>query len=287
MAQKRVQKLDVLGHSKLGFLGAGNMATAMAKGFVAAGLNEHQVMASARTESTLNKFKKAVGDGIFVSTNNLKIAEESDILFLCVKPQYLMEVLREVASGVNLKDNVIIVSVVAGISLTALTSVLGERRLIRVMPNTPCLVLEGASAMCCSSAVTESDEALVKSLFDEIGICVKVPQEHLLEAVSGLSGSGPAYVLTMIQAMADGGVKMGLPRAVALELAAKTVKGAASLVLETGKHPGQLRDEIMSPAGTTAFGVHALEGCQGFRNSVINAVEAAATRAGQLKALGD
>lgn len=133
--------------------------------------------------------------------------------------------------------------------------------------------------------MTEEDERLVVKFFSKIGKCLKVPQESLIDSVTGLSGSGPAYVLTMIQAMADGGVKMGLPRATALELAAQTVKGAACLVLETGKHPGQLRDEIMSPAGTTAYGVHALEGSQGFRNSVINAVEAATQRGHALKEL--
>jgi len=269
----------------IGFIGAGNMATAMANGFLRARLMlPNQIIASARTEATLKKFRECVDEKVAVTNDNGTVVKSADIIFLSVKPQYLMEVLE------GLKDLFrpaqLIVSIVAGILLSQISNVIGEKKICRVMPNTTCLVSEGAAAICCNSQVTEDDERLVIKFFSKIGKCVEVPQESLIASVTGLSGSGPAYVLTMIQAMADGGVKMGLPRATALELAAQTVKGAACLVLETGKHPGQLRDEIMSPGGTTAYGVHALEGSQGFRNSVMNAVEAATNRGHQLTELG-
>lgn len=267
---------------KLGFIGAGNMATAMAKGFLKARLvTPDHVMASARTEVTLKKFQESVDAGVVVTKDNVAVAKDADILFLSVKPQFMAGVLEQIRSAIH--SSQIIVSIAAGILISHISDALGDKKICRVMPNTPCLVSEGAAAICCNPQVTEEDEKLLIKFFSKIGKCVKVAQEGLIDSVTGLSGSGPAYVLTLIQAMADGGVKMGLPRAAALELAAQTVKGAACMVLETGKHPAQLIDEIMSPAGTTAFGVHALEGSQGFRNSVINAVEAATQRGRDLK----
>ena len=175
----------------------------------------------------------------------------------------------------------LVVSIAAGVTLSTLQAATGaDARIIRVMPNTPCLVGETAAAMCLNSKADDTDAEVVKTLFDAVGTIYRV-DEKLLSAVTGLSGSGPAYIFVMIEALSDGGVKAGLPRDVAIKLAAQTVKGAAAMVLETGKHPGALKDMVTSPAGTTIAGVHELEKA-GVRNAFINAVTGAAARADEL-----
>lgn len=204
---------------------------------------------------------------------------QADVIFVAVKPQYVAPVLREVRQFLGPQH--IIISIAAGITLSALKEAAGDdARLVRVMPNTPCLVGETAAAMCLGGRATDEDAELVRTLFLAVGKIYRV-DEKLLSAVTGLSGSGPAYVFLMIEGLADGGVRAGLPRDIAQQLAAQTVLGSAKMVLETGKHPGVLKDMVTSPAGTTIAGVHELERA-GVRAAFINAVHCAAMRADEL-----
>lgn len=203
----------------------------------------------------------------------------SDIVIVAVKPQYVAVVLAEVRPV--LADGTVIVSIAAGVTVAAMADAAGAgARIVRVMPNTPCLVGETAAAMCLGGAATEGDAGDVRALFSAVGVIHRV-DERLLSAVTGLSGSGPAYIFLAIEALADGGVRAGLPRDVALALSAQTVAGAARMVLDTGKHPGALKDMVTSPAGTTIAGVHELERA-GVRAAFMNAVVAAAARADEL-----
>ena len=186
--------------------------------------------------------------------------------------------LEEVAPLVGAKH--LVVSIAAGVTLKSLAEQLGDRRLVRVMPNTPCLVGASASGYSAGAAASKEDVALVGRLLNAVGKAFALP-EHLLDAVTGLSGSGPAFVYTVIEAMTDGGVHVGLPRDVAIALAAQTVLGAARMVLETGQHPMVLKDAVASPGGTTIAGLHALER-GGLRAALMNAVEAATKRSQEL-----
>jgi pyrroline-5-carboxylate reductase len=207
------------------------------------------------------------------------VAAQSDVLVLAVKPQTLPALLDEIRNQVTEKH--LVVSIAAGVSLKRLADgLLANRRLIRVMPNTPCLLGASAAGFAAGPGAKPEDVALVERLFNAVGKAFVVP-ESLLDPVTGLSGSGPAFVYVMVEALADGGVRMGLPRDVATTLAAQTVMGAARMVLETGQHPGQLKDAVTSPGGTTIAGLHALER-GGFRAAVMDAVEAATKRAAEL-----
>lgn len=203
----------------------------------------------------------------------------SDIVIIAVKPQYVAVVLAEVRPV--LAESTVVVSIAAGVTVANMLEAAGAgARIVRVMPNTPCLVGETAAAMCLGGAATEGDAADVRALFAAVGVIHRV-DERLLSAVTGLSGSGPAYIFLAIEALADGGVRAGLPRDVSLALAAQTVAGAARMVLDTGKHPGALKDMVTSPAGTTIAGVHELERA-GVRAAFMNAVVAASARADEL-----
>ncbi|CAM0885188.1 unnamed protein product [Alopecurus aequalis] len=207
-----------------------------------------------------------------------QVVDDSDVIVISVKPQIVKQVLVELKP--LLSEEKLLVSIAAGIKMQDLQDWSGQRRIIRVMPNTPSAVGQAASVMCLGEMATENDENRVKSLFSAIGK-VWTAEEKYFDAVTGLSGSGPAYVFLAIEAMADGGVAAGLPRDLALGLAAQTVLGAATMVSETGKHPGQLKDQVTSPAGTTIAGVHELEKGS-FRGTLINAVVAATTRCREL-----
>jgi len=199
-------------------------------------------------------------------------------VLIAVKPGQVPEVCADIKAG---NPNALVVSIAAGITIATLEASLATtNRVIRVMPNTPCLVGELAAAYAPNDACTPADAAIVGSLLGALGTAFKV-KEADLDAVTGLSGSGPAYVFQFIEALSDGGVRAGLPRTVATQLAAKTVRGAATMVLETGKHPGELKDQVTSPGGTTIAGVHALEQ-GGMRSAVMNAVVAATERAKEL-----
>lgn len=262
----------------IGFLGAGQMATALAKGWAAAGLLDPEAAVAADPHPAARDAFTA-NTGIRTTATNGEVLSACPTVVLAVKPQVLPAVLDDIRS--HLTANHLLVSIAAGITLSELANQLGrDTRLVRVMPNTPALVGAGASAYCGGVAATAEDVDLVGELFSAIGIAFCVP-EKLLDAVTGLSGSGPAFVYVMIEALADGGVRAGLPRAVAQTLAAQTVFGAAKMVLETDTHPAALKDAVASPGGTTIAGLHALERA-GFRAAAIDAVTAAADRATEL-----
>lgn len=262
----------------IGFLGAGQMATALASGWIRTGLlDPARTLAADPYPAARSRFEQLTGAKT-VSTN-VEVAAAADVLVLAVKPQVLSGVLAEVRP--HLAPRHVVVSIVAGVTLATLADALGTgTRLIRVMPNTPCLVGASATGYAAGGAATLADVALVGTLFGAVGKAYTVP-EHLLDAVTGLSGSGPAFVYVLIEALADGGVRVGLPRDVAQALAAQTVLGAAKMVLETGQHPGALKDAVASPGGTTIAGLHALERA-GFRAGLMDAVEAATARAKEL-----
>ena len=263
---------------KIGFIGAGQMATALARGFVAAGLVEAEnLMAADPAEAARVQFSEATGGGS--SAENTKVIEQSDIIFLAVKPHLLDTVAAELAGKID--STKLVVSVAAGVRLKTLAKMLGsDVRLVRVMPNTPCLVGQGACAYCPGDKANQDDQQLVGSLLSAVGVAYQV-EERLLDAVTGLSGSGPAFVFCIIEALSDGGVRMGLPRNIATALAAQTVRGAAEMVLQTGEHTGVLKDKVTSRGGTTIAGVQALED-GGLRAALMSAVEAAANRSVEL-----
>lgn len=262
---------------KIGFIGAGQMARALAKGFVASGqVAPADIFAADCYLDSRTSFLDA-NSGAQMSESNRDVMEMVDVLFLAVKPQSLPQVYRDLAP---VPSRCLVVSIAAGVSLATLTASLGTQRLVRVMPNTPCLVGQGASGFAVGTAVNDADRKLVQGLLNTVGRSWELP-EILLDAVTGLSGSGPAYVFQFIEALSDGGVRAGLPRAVATELAAQTVFGSALMVLQSSDHPAELKDRVASPGGTTIAGLHALE--QGaFRGVVMNAVDAATTRSQEL-----
>ena len=256
------------------------MATALARGMLRAGTaTAGAISASDPLESSRTAF--AAETGAIVTESNLELASRSDVLILAVKPQSMPAALAELRNAVTLDH--LIVSIAAGISLATLQHGLGDdRRLIRVMPNTPALLGVGASAYCLGARVRPGDEEIVRSCLEAVGLAFRVPESQL-DAVTGLSGSGPAFVYLVIEALSDGGVRVGLPRDVATALAAQTVLGAAKMVLETGAHPGVLKDQVTSPGGTTIAGIHALER-GGMRAALMDAVEAATKRSAELAA---
>lgn len=263
---------------RVGFIGAGQMATALAQGFLSAGvLSPERITAADAYATAGERFQSATAAKVLPS--NRDVCAQSDVIFLAVKPQQMAAVLAEIRPAVERRH--LIVSIAAGVALKTLETGLGaDRRVIRVMPNTPCLVASGASAYALGSQATGEDGTLVQSLLNTVGVSAPVA-ETLLDAVTGLSGSGPAFVYLMIEALSDGGVRAGLPRDLATRFAAQTVLGAARMVLETRQHPGALKDAVTSPGGTTIAGIQALENA-GVRGGLMNAVVAATERSRQL-----
>lgn len=256
---------------KVGFIGLGNMATAMIGGI----LKEKRVAAadiigSAKTSETKDKIKTRFD--INIAKNNREVAERADILFLAVKPVFFQEVISEIRDVV--KEDCLIVSIAPGKTLDYLREAFGKSgcRLIRCMPNTPALVLEGCTGVCVGENVTEEELEKVLILLRSFGMASVVP-ERLMDAVVGVSGSSPAYVFMFIEAMADQAVAAGMPRKQAYEFAAQSVLGSAKMVLETGIHPGELKDMVCSPGGTTIQAVKVLEE-KGMRAAVMDAMEA-------------
>jgi len=264
---------------RLGLVGAGQMATALARGLLAQGSwTPAQIIASDNSPSQLRALSAL---GIETTTNNLDVVKTAQVLVLAVKPNVVVPVLKEIAP--HFTTNHLCISIAAGVSLSTMQSALPTgARIIRVMPNTPCLVGSSASVIALGQHARPADSELALKIFDAVGRTTVI-EENKLDAVTGLSGSGPAYVFAFIEALADGGVRMGLPRDTAITLAAQTVLGAAKMVLETEKHTGQLKDAVASPGGTTIAGLHKLEQ-GGFRGCVIDAVQAAAQRATELSA---
>lgn len=264
----------------IGFLGGGSMATALVKGLLSARTTtpERIVVSDAKAER-LESLHAA--HGVRTTRDNGELVDSVDVLILAVKPQVIDKVLD--AFGKEVRADQLVVSVAAGVPVSAIEARLPDgARVVRTMPNTPATVDAGATAIAAGTHATEADLEVARSLFAAVGRVVTL-DESLLDAVTGLSGSGPAYVMLMIEALADGGVKVGLHRDTALLLAAQTVFGSAKLLLETGEHPGRLKDMVTSPGGTAIAGLHTLES-GGLRRTLIDAVEAATLRA---QALGE
>lgn len=255
---------------KIGFIGLGNMAKAMIGGMILKGTaSKEDIIGSAKTEKTIREMKEKYG--IETTLDNALVAEEADILFLAVKPQFFWEVLPEIRK--HMKKNALIVSIAAGKTIADIEEILGDEiRLVRCMPNTPALVGAGCTGVCRNDKVSDEEMETCMRLLESFGIAEEVP-ERLIDAVSGVSGCSPAYVFMFLEALADGAVEAGMPRKQAYTFAAQAVMGSAKLLLETGKHPGELKDMVTSPAGTTIEGVRVLEE-KGFRGAVIAAVKA-------------
>jgi len=259
------------------FLGGGNMASAIIRGLLRAGTPPERITATVRRAEKKTELEQAFG--IRVLTDNLAAARDAEIVVLSVKPQAFDKLLTTVAPAIDHKK--LVLSVAAGVPIAALERRLGAgARIVRAMPNTPSLVGLGATALSGGEHATPDDLRLAQAIFDSVGITTVV-DESLLDAVTGLSGSGPAYIFLIIEALSDAGVKVGLSRHVALKLAAQTVLGSAKLLMETGQHPGHLKDQVTSPGGTAIAGLHTLE-AGGLRTTLIDAVEAATRRAREL-----
>ena len=262
----------------IGFLGAGKMATALARGFIRAKLvAPSQIIASDLIAAARTAFAKETGAN--ATTSNAEVAKAAKVIFLAVKPDQVGSVLTELREHFTCEH--LLISIAAGLPIAKLEAELSSgARIIRVMPNTPALVGESASAFAVGKAATSGDAELAQKLFSAVGVALQV-KEALLDAVTGLSGSGPAYVYQFIEALSDGGVAAGLPREVATKLAAQTVLGSARMVLETGQHPGALKDMVTSPGGTTIEGLHELEKGK-LRGTVMSAVRAASEKSKKL-----
>ena len=269
----------MLKKKQIALIGAGNMSEAIVSGLLKKGIvDAGQICATDVDAQRLAHFRKTFK--VRISHDNQEAAESSDIIMLSIKPQ----VMNKVLDGLDLSRNSgqLIITVAAGVSIATIISGLHPRaRVVRAMPNTPAVVLEGATALARGPGVTNDQMKVARAVFEAMGQVIVV-DEPLLDAVTGLSGGGPAYVYLFIEALADGGVKMGLSRAHAQLLAAQTVLGAAKMVVETKAHPGALKDQVASPGGTTIAGLHRLEKGR-LRGTVIGAVEAATRRCQELR----
>ncbi len=254
----------------IGFIGTGNMAKAIIGGMLEKGIvSAENIMGADKTEAAAKEAAERFH--IQTTTDNKEVAKAAEILFLAVKPQFLADAIGEIKDSVS--EETLIVSIVAGRTIQDITGMFGkEIKLIRCMPNTPALVGEGCTGVCRNEKITDADMESVMKLLTSFGIASEVP-EKLMDAVVGVSGSSPAYVFLFIEAMADAAVAAGMPRKQAYEFAAQSVLGSAKMVLETGKHPGELKDMVCSPAGTTIEAVKVLEE-KGFRGAVMDAIEA-------------
>lgn len=263
---------------KIGFIGCGNMGTAMLNGILQSGmLQAGELIASAKSEATRGKIKNELH--INLAASNQEAAEFSDIVFLAVKPQYYAQVIAEIKEFVRKEQ--IFVSIAPGKSLEWLEDLFGRPvKLVRTMPNTPAMVGEGMTAYCANTQVTPEEKAQIARILRCFGKAEEV-EETMMDAVTSVSGSSPAYVFMFIEAMADAAVADGMPRAKAYTFAAQAVLGSAKMVLETGMHPGALKDMVCSPGGTTIEAVRVLED-RGMRSSVIEAMKACAKKAGEM-----
>ena len=259
---------------KIGFIGCGNMGKAMLGALVKAdNISNDNIIVSTKSKASAEKINDEYG--VKSTTVNSEVAKEADVLFLAVKPYFFKEVIEEIKDLV--KDEAIIISIAAGVTVNQIEEWFGkEIKLVRTMPNTPASVGEGMSAICPNGNITENELNYVGSLYNLFGK-YEVLEEKDFHAFIALCGSSPAYVFIFIESMADAGVKLGLPRAKAYKLAEQAILGSAKLALETGKHPGVLKDEVCSPGGTTIEAVIDLEK-NGFRNTVISAVEKCADK---------
>ncbi|CAK9815576.1 Pyrroline-5-carboxylate reductase 2 [Anthophora quadrimaculata] len=266
---------------KIGFIGGGKMAQALAKGFIRAGLSKGEMILASclPTDSgSIDAFKEMGSETVF---SNGPVVDYGDILILSVKPQVVPMVLPDLKNY-----NKLLLSIAMGVPLASLEKAMPNGTpVIRVMPNTPALVGCGATVYARGKNAGDKEAEIAEKLFSSVGLCEEVP-ENLIDPVTALAGSGPAYVYMMIEALADGGVKMGLMRPIAYKLAAQTVLGAGTMVRDTNMHPGQLKDDVASPAGSTITGIHYLEQ-HGLRSAIIGAVEAATKRCKEVSSLSE
>ena len=271
----------MLNNKTIGFIGAGNMAETLLGGLINSKQSKPEnIMCSDIRESRLEELEKKYG--IQSTTENIAVVNASEIIIYAVKPQIIAEVLKETADTLDMSK--LIISIAAGVPMVAIESLLHkDLRLIRSMPNVCVAVNEGATAIAAGAHAKPEYIDMAKAIFNSVGRCIFLKENHLLDAVTGLSGSGPAYIFMIVDALADAGVKMGLSRVDARELSSQTVLGAAKMLLETNIHPGQLKDMVTSPGGTAIAGLHTLEK-GGLRTTLINGVEAATLRS---KELGD
>jgi pyrroline-5-carboxylate reductase len=271
----------MLKNKTIGFIGAGNMAETLLGGLISSNQSrpEHITCSDVRQD----RLEQLAGQyGVQTTTDNKAVIKTSDIIIYAVKPQIIAEVFRETADTLDMSK--LIISIAAGVPLAAIESLISKKlRLIRSMPNVCVAVKEGATAIAAGEHARAEDIDLAMAIFKSVGRCIFLKENHLLDAVTGLSGSGPAYIFMIVDALADAGVKMGLSRQDARELSSQTLLGAAKMLLETNIHPGQLKDMVTSPGGTAIAGLHTLEK-GGLRTTLINGVEAATLRS---KELGD
>jgi pyrroline-5-carboxylate reductase len=270
----------MLRNKQVGFMGSGNMGEALIHGLLHGHLcRAEQILCSDVRPERLKAIREKYG--VKGTSHNPEVVKQSDIIILAVKPQIMKQVVEEVAKYLDLSK--LIISIAAGVPLDAIESCAKkELKLIRVMPNICVSVQEGVSAIAGGKHASKEDLSMAKTIFDSVGKSIII-EEYLLDAVTGLSGSGPAYIFLIIDALADAGVKVGLSRSDSLILASQTVLGAAKLLIESGEHPGKLKDMVTSPGGTAIAGLHTLEE-GGLRTTLINAVEVATQRS---KVLGE
>ena len=260
-------------------LGAGTMGQAILGGLLAHGPAKGRIRATTRTKSAA--FTLARERGVRVGTDNVAAVTGADVVVLCLKPMNVVPVCRSLAEARALKRGALVVSIAAGVTTEAIAAALGERvPVIRAMPNTPCAIGRGMTVLSRGPRASEGHATLALKIFAPLGRALELEEKHM-DTVTGLSASGPAFVFVMIEALADGGVARGLPRQVAIEMAAQMVFGAASMVLESGRHPAALKDDVTTPAGCTIAGILALEDGR-IRSVLSRAVEVASVRAGEL-----
>ncbi|MBI5883884.1 MAG: pyrroline-5-carboxylate reductase [Elusimicrobia bacterium] len=271
----------MLSRMKIAVVGAGHMGAALISGILRAKLvSPGRIAAARRSEAALAELRKRWGVKTF--TDNAKAVAGADIVILAVKPQNAGVVVRGIAPV--MKPSQLVISLMAGITTTSISGLLKTScPVVRAMPNTPAQVDAGATAICAGAGADEKHLGLAEKIFGSVGTVVTVP-ENAMDAVTGLSGSGPVYIFMLIEAMIDGGVKMGIPRAMAAKLAAQTVFGSAKLVMESGKHPAILRDEVTTPGGTAINAIHELES-KGLRSVLIDAIVTATRRSEELSRL--
>ena len=269
----------MLKNKKISIIGTGNMGEALVSGLVASGsCNPEDMICTDIREDQLKSAKEKYS--VITTTNNIEAVEAGEIVIYAVKPQIIASVFRETASALDMSK--LIISIAAGVPLAAIESCLNKKlRLIRVMPNIAAFVRESATVVAAGENATENDIKLAMAIFDSMGKSIFIKENILMDAITGLSGSGPAYIFLIVEALADAGVKVGLSRQEALFLSTQTVLGAAKLLLETQEHPGRLRDMVTSPGGTAIAGIHTLEK-GGLRTTLINAVEVATNRSKEL-----
>jgi pyrroline-5-carboxylate reductase len=266
-------------NSQIGFIGCGKMAQAMIEGLISSGkIRPSQIIANAKTEETLTKVRDTYD--IFITDSAKEVAKFSDVLFVAVKPNLYKEVITKIKDYI--REDTIVISIAAGITIRFIEETCRKRvKVIRTMPNTPSLVGEGMTAVCANELVSEEELKVVKTMF-ECFSNVEIIEESLMDAIPAISGSSPAYVYMLIEAMADGGVLQGIPRDKAYRLAAQAILGAAKMVLETGIHPAELKDNVCTPGGATIEAVSTLEK-NNFRAAVLAAMEKCTTKSVSLK----